>query len=221
MRDIDIRGGGSMAAADERKENGTNDAVVSKKIKTASIPSVEEVENERQRLQQRNQYVKTVLSTTSTLIVVAAIAVLLATLFLPVLQVSGSSMEPTLYDGDIIVLVSTNDFETGDLVGFYYQNKLLLKRVIGGPGDIIDIDVSGNVTVNGELLDESYVNELAMGDTDLVYPYQVPENRYFVMGDNRATSVDSRSSVIGCIEKDQIIGKVILRVWPLQRLKIL
>ncbi|MCD7839294.1 MAG: signal peptidase I [Erysipelotrichaceae bacterium] len=210
-----------MAAADERKENGTNDAVVSKKIKTASIPSVEEVENERQRLQQRNQYVKTVLSTTSTLIVVAAIAVLLATLFLPVLQVSGSSMEPTLYDGDIIVLVSTNDFETGDLVGFYYQNKLLLKRVIGGPGDIIDIDVSGNVTVNGELLDESYVNELAMGDTDLVYPYQVPENRYFVMGDNRATSVDSRSSVIGCIEKDQIIGKVILRVWPLQRLKIL
>ncbi len=188
---------------------------------TATIPSIEEVEAEKERLDHMARYRKTLRSTIFALIVVAAAAVLLATVFLPVLQVSGTSMEPTLEDGNIIVLSGNGKFETGDLVGFYYQNKLLLKRVIGGPGDVIDIDDEGNVSVNGELLDEPYVTNKALGETDRTYPYQVPENHYFVMGDNRTTSIDSRSTAIGCIEEDQIVGKVFLRVWPLREISII
>ncbi len=185
------------------------------------VPTEEAVAAERERLQYQKRYRQTLRTTIYALIVVAAAAVLLATLFLPVLQVSGSSMEPTLEDGDIILLVKTDDFETGDLVGFYYQNKLLLKRVIAGPGDIVDIDDEGNVSVNGELLDEPYVTDKALGESDRDYPYQVPEDRYFVMGDNRLTSIDSRSSAIGCIETEQIVGRVVLRVLPLNRIAII
>ncbi|MCD8074843.1 MAG: signal peptidase I [Lachnospiraceae bacterium] len=190
-------------------------------LRTAKIPSEEAVIAERERLQYQRRYLQTLRTTIYALIIVAAVSVLLATLFLPMLQVAGTSMEPTLSDGDIILLVKTGKFETGDLIGFYYQNKLLLKRVIGGPGDYIDIDEDGNVTVNGELFDEPYVTEKSLGETDITYPYQVPENRYFVMGDNRTTSIDSRSSVIGCIEVDQIVGKVILRVWPLKQISLI
>ena len=144
--------------------------------------------------------------------------IMLATLFLPVLQVSGDSMNPTLQSGDVLLLLKTDDMKTGDLCGFYWQNKLLLKRIIGGPGDVISIDRSGVVTVNGEALEDPYVDELALGECDLKFPYQVPENRYFVMGDHRSTSIDSRSTVIGCVDKSQIVGKVFLRVWPLSRL---
>ncbi|MCD7888220.1 MAG: signal peptidase I [Clostridiales bacterium] len=193
---------------------------MAEKPKYVKIPSAEAVNAERARLQHQKKFHHTLLTTVYGLIVVAAAAVLVATLFLSVLQVSGSSMEPTLSDSDIIVLSKSGKLESGDLVGFYYQNKLLLKRVIGGPGDVVDIDEEGNVYVNDELLDEPYVTAKALGETDLDYPYQVPENRYFVMGDNRTTSIDSRSSVIGCIEKDQIVGKVILRVWPLNRLSL-
>ncbi|MCC8182752.1 MAG: signal peptidase I [Clostridiales bacterium] len=187
----------------------------------AHIPTEEEVAAERERLEYQKRYRRTLRTTIYALVVVAAAAVLVATLFLPVLQVSGSSMEPTLSDEDIIVLVKTGDFETGDLVGFYYQNKLLLKRVIAGPGDTVDIDEEGNVYVNGELLDEPYVTEKALGESDRDYPVQVPEGRYFVMGDNRSTSIDSRSSVIGYIEEDQIVGKVILRIWPLNSFSLI
>lgn len=187
----------------------------------ANVPSEEEVTAERERLQYQKRYRQTLRSTIYALIVVAAAAVLLATLFLPVLQVSGTSMEPTLSDNDIIVLVKTGDFETGDLVGFYYQNKLLLKRVIAGPGDVVDIDAEGNVFVNGTLLDEPYVTEKSIGETDREYPYHVPDNRYFVMGDNRTTSIDSRSTAIGYIETDQIVGKVVLRIWPLNHLSLI
>ncbi|MCD7829989.1 MAG: signal peptidase I [Clostridiales bacterium] len=193
---------------------------MAEKPKYVKIPSAEAVTAERARLQHQQKFRQTLLTTVCALVVVAAAAVLAATLFLPVLQVSGSSMEPTLSDSDIIVLFKSGKLESGDLVGFYYQNKLLLKRVIGGPGDVVDIDEEGSVYVNDELLDEPYVTAKALGETDLDYPYQVPENRYFVMGDNRTTSIDSRSSVIGCIEKDQIVGKVILRVWPLNRLSL-
>ncbi|MCD8018109.1 MAG: signal peptidase I [Clostridiales bacterium] len=185
------------------------------------IPTAEEVAAERERLQYQKRYRQTIRTTIYALIVVAAVAVLIATMFLPVLQVSGTSMEPTLEDGDVIVLIKTGDFETGDLVGFYYQNKLLLKRVIAGPGDIVDIDDKGNVYVNDELLNESYVTEKALGESDREYPYQVPDGRYFVMGDNRTTSIDSRSTAIGCIETDQIVGKVIFRMWPLNRLSLI
>ncbi|MCD8054618.1 MAG: signal peptidase I [Lachnospiraceae bacterium] len=185
------------------------------------LPTEEEVAVERERLEYQKRYRQTLRTTIYALIVVAAVAVLIATLFLPVLQVSGSSMEPTLEDGDIIVLVKTGNFETGDLVGFYYQNKLLLKRVIAGPGDTVDIDEEGNVYVNGELLDEPYLTDKALGETDREYPIQVPEDRYFVMGDNRTTSIDSRSTAIGYIEEDQIVGKVILRIWPLSQISLI
>lgn len=190
-------------------------------IRRVSIPSPEEVAAERERLNYRKKFRHTLRTTIYALIVVAALAVLLATMFLPVLQVSGTSMEPTLNDKDVIVLLNKSSFSRGDLVGFYYQNKLLLKRVIGKPGDFIDIDESGTVIVNGEQLDEPYLTQKALGETDLTYPYQVPESRYFVMGDNRKTSIDSRSSAIGCIETDQIVGKVMLRIWPLQKLSVI
>lgn len=190
-------------------------------IKFAAIPTTAEVEAERERLAYRSRYARVLRSTIYALLVVAAIAVLLATLFLPVLQVSGDSMNPTLQDRDIIVLVKTDHMKTGDLCGFYWQNKLLLKRIIGLPGDIITLDEDGVVTVNGEVLDEPYVDELALGECDIKFPYQVPENRYFVLGDHRATSIDSRSSVIGCVEKSQIVGKVFLRVWPLSSFSLI
>ena len=189
-------------------------------IKFAAIPSTEEVKAERERLAYRSRYTRVLRSTIYTLVVVAAVAVLLATLFLPVLQVSGDSMNPTLQDKDVIVLVKSGSLKTGDLCGFYWQNKLLLKRVIGLPGDIISLDENGVVTVNGTVLDEPYVDELALGECDIKFPYQVPENRYFVLGDHRSVSIDSRSSVIGCIEKSQIVGRVFLRVWPLNRFAV-
>ncbi|MCD7918359.1 MAG: signal peptidase I [Clostridiales bacterium] len=194
---------------------------MNEKPKYVTLPTEEAVAAERQRLNYQKRFRQTLRTTVYALVVVAAVAVLIATMVLPVLQVSGSSMEPTLSDGDVIVLLKSGEFETGDLVGFYYQNKLLLKRVIAGPGDVVDIDEEGSVYVNDVLLDEPYVTEKALGETDRDYPYQVPEGRYFVMGDNRTTSIDSRSTAIGCIETDQILGKVILRIWPLEQISIL
>lgn len=185
------------------------------------IPSLEEVEQERNRLQGQRRYRKVLRSTVYALVVVAAAAVLAATLVFPVLQVSGESMEPTLENQDVILLLKTDQLQTGELVSFSWQNKLLIKRIIGGPGDVVDIDANGVVSVNGMQLDEPYVDELARGECDITFPYQVPENRYFVLGDHRSVSVDSRSSSIGCIEKSQIVGRVFMRVWPLNSLSVM
>ena len=179
------------------------------------LPQIDALENELKRERYKRRFRKLLKSTVSALIVVAAVAALVATLVLPVLQIAGTSMEPNLNDGDIVLLVKKKDLKTGDLCAFYYSNKILIKRVIATPGDYIWIEPDGTVFLNGEPLDEPYITEKALGECDVEFPYQVPENAYFVMGDKRETSIDSRSSVIGCIPKDQLIGKIFCKFWPL------
>ena len=183
--------------------------------KETSLPTAEQLDMERRRLRYKRRYNRTLRSTVAILIVVAALAVLAATLWMPVLRVYGSSMAPTLHNGEILVSVKTKDFSSGDIIAFYHGNKLLIKRYIAGPSDYVNIDESGDVSVNGTLLEEPYLAEKAYGEADIEFPYQVPDQRYFVMGDNRSVSIDSRSSIVGCIAGDQIVGKVIFRVWPL------
>lgn len=185
--------------------------------KKVSVPSLNEIQNERKRIRRKDYYKQALRGTVSVLVVVAAVAVLIATLFLPILQISGDSMSPTLEHDEIVVLLKTKKFERGDLIGFYYQGKILLKRVIALPEDEVAIDADGNVYVNGELLDEPYVTDKGLGDCDLEFPYKVPGTSYFVMGDRRSNSVDSRNSVVGCIPQEDIIGKVFIRVWPFSR----
>jgi len=179
------------------------------------VPSLEEISSERKRIRRGEYYRKAMKGTVSVLIVVAAIAVLIATLFLPILQISGDSMSPTYQNGEIVVLFKSSNFDRGDVIGFYYQGKILLKRVIALPGDTVVIDGDGNVYVNEELLEEEYVSEKSLGDCDLEFPYVVPEQSYFVMGDRRSNSVDSRNTAVGCVPKEQVIGRVFLRIWPL------
>ncbi|MBR5453520.1 MAG: signal peptidase I [Clostridia bacterium] len=186
--------------------------------KELTIPSTAELEKELKRIKYKEKYGKTLKSTVFVLITVAAAAVLVAVLFLPVLQIYGSSMTPTLGEGDIVLSVKGSELESGDLVSFYIGNKLLVKRYIAGPGEWVFIDEGGNVYVNDKLLDEPYITEKAFGDSNIEYPYQVPENRIFVLGDHRSTSVDSRNTTIGCISAEQIVGKIVFRVWPLNRL---
>jgi signal peptidase I len=188
-----------------------------KKNKEVSIPSKKQVETERKLYRRQKAYNKALSGTVYVLTFVAAVAVLIATLVLPVLQIEGTSMEPTLSNGDIVLLMKTTRFERGDLCAFTWNNKLLVKRVIALPGDWIEIDIDGTVYINGEKLDEPYVEHKALGECDLEFPFQVPQEQYFVIGDMRESSIDSRNSLIGCIPKDQIVGKVFFRVWPFEK----
>lgn len=183
----------------------------------STAPTVSQLREELQRVKYKRQYSQVLRSTICTLVVVAAVAVLVATVWLPVLQIYGTSMVPTLNEGEIVVTLKGSDFEPGDLVCFYLGNKLLVKRYIAGPGQWVNIDQNGTVFVDGKPLEEGYLTEKALGNTDIDYPYQVPESRIFVLGDHRATSVDSRSTAVGCVADEQIVGKIVFRVWPLTK----
>ena len=190
-----------------------------KSAKEASVelPTTEQIEKERARLRHKSRYSRTLRSTIAILVVVAAVAVLVATLWMPVLRIYGSSMAPTLEDGQIVISLKTTDFKTGDIAAFYYGNKLLIKRYIAGASDWVYIDEDGTVSVNSIELDEPYLAEKAFGQTNIELPYQVPDKRYFLMGDNREDSVDSRNTAVGCASDDQIVGKVVYCIWPLDR----
>ncbi|MEE0059646.1 MAG: signal peptidase I [Acutalibacteraceae bacterium] len=194
---------------------------ISKKDKTphiTEIPTIEQLENELQRENYKNGYGRMLRSTLYTLITVAAAAVLVATLFMPVLRIYGMSMTPSLTEGNIVITFKTTEFEQGDVVSFYYNNKILVKRVIAFPGDWVNIDKQGNIYVNEKLLDEPYIKDKAFGECDIELPYQVPDEKLFVCGDHRSTSVDSRSTTVGCVSEEQLVGRIMFKVWPLNEI---
>ena len=190
-----------------------------RKKRIASLPTKKQVEAERKRYRRQKAYNQALSGTVYVLTIVAAVSVLIATLVLPVLQIEGTSMEPTLVNGDIVLLTKTTNFSRGELCGFSWNNKLLIKRVIGIPGDWIEIDTDGTVYLNGEKLEEPYAEQLSMGECDLEFPFQVAQEQYFVLGDMRESSIDSRNTLIGCVEKGQIVGKVFFRIWPFQAIR--
>ncbi len=183
-----------------------------------NLPSSEQLKEELKRVKHRARYKKALRGTIWTLVVVAAASIILSTFLFTVLKTQGTSMEPVLSENQLVIAVKTHRFKTGEIVAFYYNNKILIKRVIGSAGDWVNIDETGDVYVNDALLDEPYAVDKTLGDGDITFPYQVPENRWFVLGDHRATSADSRSSIIGNVSDEQIIGKVVLRIWPLSEI---
>lgn len=186
-------------------------------MKHVTLPSADALEQELKREKHKQRYNRTLRSTLYVLIIAAAAAVLVATLWLPVLQIYGSSMSPTLEEGDVVLSIKVNAFEKGDVVAFYYGNKLLVKRCIAGAGQWVDMDEEGAIFVDGVLLQEPYVDSLSYGNADITFPYQVPENKYFLVGDHRSVSVDSRHSVVGSITEEDIVGKIVFCIWPLER----
>lgn len=193
---------------------------MNKERKSISLPTKEQIESERKYYRWKKAYIKALSGTVYVLTIVAAIAVLISTLVLPVLQIEGTSMSPTLSNGDIVLLTKTTSFERGDICGFAWNNKLLIKRVIGLPGDWIEMDKDGTVYLNGVALDEPYAMQISYGECDLEFPYQVPQEQYFVLGDMRESSIDSRNTLVGCVENEQILGKLFLRVWPFSNIKL-
>lgn len=194
---------------------GINGTLKKNKTTITEIPTTEQLEAELQHEKYKNRYGKMLLSTIYTLVTVSAVAVLVATLLMPVLRIYGMSMTPSLSEGNIVVSLKASEFSQGDIVSFYYNNKILVKRVIAFQGDWVNIDKDGNIYVNEKLLDEPYITDKALGECDIELPYQVPDGKIFVCGDHRSTSIDSRSSTVGCVSEEQIVGKILFKVWPL------
>ena len=192
-----------------------------KEARQLEIPTVELLEGELKRTKYNRRYLRTLRSTVFSLVLVVAAAVIIAVLLLPVLQISGSSMENTLVDGDMVISLNDGKYKTGDVIGFYYNNVVLIKRVIATSGDWVDIAEDGTVKVNGVELDEPYVTEKALGECNITLPYQVPQGKCFVLGDNRTTSIDSRNTAVGCISNDVVVGRLLARIWPLKSITIL
>lgn len=192
-------------------------AVDNKENNGPVLPDLDVLEAELAREKYKKRYTNVLKNTVFSLVVIAAAAALAAMLLFPVLQISGTSMTPSLYDEDVVMALNSKSYKTGDVVAFYFNNNILVKRVIAGPGDWVDIDEAGNVSVNGEMLDEPYVSEKSLGNCNITLPYQVPDGRCFVMGDHRDTSVDSRNTAVGCVSDDMIIGRILVRIWPLEK----
>ena len=192
-----------------------------KEVQQLEIPTIDLLEGELKRTRYNRRYRRTLRTTIFSLLLVAAVAVIIAVLLLPVLQISSGSMENTLVDGDMVISLNNGKYETGDIIGFYYNNVVLIKRVIATSGDWVDIAEDGTVTVNGVVLDEPYVEEKALGECNIKLPYQVPQGKCFVLGDNRTESIDSRNTTVGCISNDVVVGRLLARIWPLKSFKIL
>ena len=189
-----------------------------KKKKNKVLPRVSsgQWENELKRSRYKENYKRNFKNTVFSLITIAAIAVLLATLVMPIFRIYGTSMTPTLSDGDLIVAVKGSSFDKGNIIVFYFNNKILVKRVIATAGEWVDIDEDGTVKVNGEVIEEPYLDNKAFGECNIELPYQVPEGKVFVMGDHRDISIDSRNTSVGCVSEEQIVGKLFLRFWPFE-----
>ena len=191
---------------------------MSKQITMKDIPSVVELQQERVRERYKIRYNRAIRSTITTLVTVAAIAVIISYVMMPVLRIYGHSMTPTLTDGQIVLAMKNANFEIGDIIAFYYNNKILIKRVIAAPGDWVDLDEEGTVTVNDNILVEPYISEKALGETNVEFPMQIPENRWFVLGDHRSVSIDSRNTAVGCVSDEQVVGKLVVCIWPFNKI---
>ena len=192
-----------------------------KRRQTPPVPPLDQLEAELKRVKYKKRYGSVLRSTIYTLLIVAAVAILVSVLLFPVLNIHGSSMTPTMVDGDTVVCLKNSKYQVGDIIAFYYNNKILVKRVIARSGEWVDIDENGYVYVDGKKLDEPYVQDHALGECDITLPYQVPEGRVFVMGDHRSVSVDSRSTSVGCVSDEQIVGKLLFRVWPFEKIGLI
>lgn len=214
--DLDVMSLSELSGQEEQDSPGQQEPQEQQEPERQSrTPTVEELEAELEKTRHRSQYWRVLRSTCFSLLVVAAVAVLIAVLLLPVLRIAGTSMTETLQDRDIVVALNSSEFDTGDVIAFYYNNSILVKRVIATAGDWVDIDEEGDVYVNGELVEEPYIKEKALGQCDIELPCQVPDNRCFVMGDHRATSIDSRNTAVGCINVESVVGRIVFRIWPL------
>lgn len=186
------------------------------KTNESSRPASDLIQLELDRVENRRRFKRVMRNTLAVLVSVAAIAVLLATFLLPVMRIYGNAMTPTISEGELVLAIKTKSPERGDILGFYYNNRILIRRVIALPGETVSLDEFGNVTVNNQSLSEAYIYQKTLGTCDIEFPFRVPDDSWFVLGDNRLSSIDSRSSVVGCVSEDQFVGKVFVSFWPLQ-----